>query len=66
MKRQLIQDGDMKSIFASADVRGSDNLLIKGQLGKIGSLLIVEAPRFFGKSSARTPAKTATEICGLR
>ncbi|RLA58787.1 MAG: hypothetical protein DRQ78_11475 [Epsilonproteobacteria bacterium] len=66
MKRQLIQDGDMKTIMASADVRGSDNLLIKGQLGKMGSLLIVEAPRFFGASSARTPAKTKTEICGLR
>ncbi len=66
MKRQLIQDGDMKTVMASADVRGSDNLLIKGQLGKIGSLLIVEAPRFFGSSSARTPGKTATEISGLR
>jgi len=66
MKRQLIQDGPLQANMSSADVRGSDNMLIKGQLGKIGTLLLVETPRFFGKSSARTPAKTKCEISGLR
>ena len=66
MKRQLIQDGPLQANMGSADVRGEDNMLIKGQLGKIGTLLITETPRFFGASSARTPAKTKCEISGLR
>ena len=66
MKRQLIQDGPLQTNMGVADVRGEDNMLIKGQLGKIGTMLITETPRFFGKSSARTPAKTNCEISGLR
>jgi hypothetical protein len=66
MKRQLIQDGPLQSNMASADVRGEDNMLIKGQIGQIGTLLVVETPRFFGASSARTLGKTKVEIAGLR
>jgi hypothetical protein len=66
MKRQLIQDGPLQANMASADVRGEENMLIKGQIGKIGTMLVVETPRFFGQSSARTLAKTKVEIAGLR
>ncbi len=66
MKRQLLQDGPLQSNMGVADVRGTENMLIKGQIGKIGTLLVTETPRFFGASSARTLAKTKTEICGLR
>lgn len=66
MKRQLIQDGPLQSNMSSADVRGEENMLIKGQIGKIGTLLVTETPRFFGKSSARTLGKTRVEIAGLR
>lgn len=66
MKRQLIQDGPLQANMGSADVRGEGNMLIKGQIGKIGTLLVTETPRFFGASSARTPAKTRCEISGLR
>jgi len=66
MKRQLIQDGPLQTNMSSADVRGEENMLIKGQIGKLGTLLVTETPRFFGASSARTPAKTKCEIAGLR
>lgn len=65
-KRQLIQDGTFQNLVSVGDVRGTDNMVIKGQLGKVGSLLMTEAPRFFGKSSARTLSKTSTDIAGLR
>ena len=66
MKRQLLQDGPLQTVMSQSDVRGEGNMLIKGQLGKIGTLLITETPRFFGTSSARTPGKTSCEISGLR
>jgi len=66
MKRQLIQDGPLQANMSSADVRGEENMLIKGQLGKIGTLLLTETPRYFGKSSARTLGKSKVEIAGLR
>lgn len=66
MKRQLIQDGPLQANMGVADVRGEGNMLIKGQIGKIGTLLVTETPRFFGASSARTPAKSRVEISGLR
>lgn len=66
MKRQLIQDGPLQANMGVADVRGEGNVLIKGQLGKIGTLLITETPRFFGSSSARTLGKSRVEISGLR
>lgn len=66
MKRQMLQDTTLQSIMQSADVRGTDNMLIKGQLGKVGTLLVTETPRFFGASSARTLGKTSCEIAGLR
>jgi len=66
MKRQLIQDGPLQANMGVADVRGEGNVLIKGQLGKIGTLLLTETPRFFGASSARTLGKSKVEISGLR
>ena len=65
-KIQLLKDPATRNILAQADVRGSNNMLIKGQLGKIGSFIIVEAPDFFGTSSSRKLTKSKVEISGLR
>ena len=82
----FIIDVDMKNAFLNtagagtmlqyADVRGNDNRLISGVLGKIGSFLIVEGPSFFGDTDGDNTAirtgeyyeyeNTGVEISGLR
>lgn len=60
-----------QTIMKDADVRGEQNRLIKGVLGTIGNLILVEADQFFG-STAGTKAgefgfeDSAIEISGLR
>lgn len=56
-----------------ADVRGNENRLIKGVIGKIGSFLFVEAPMFFGTTTGPIVSdgyynydNNAVEIAGLR
>ncbi len=59
-----------QNIMAQADVRGNDNRLIKGIIGKIGHLYIVEAPTFFGETAGSTLGwglnASGVEIAGLR
>lgn len=59
-----------QNILRSADVRGEGNRLIKGVIGKIGQLYIVEAPVFFGATAGATAGWTFNqfnvEIAGLR
>lgn len=79
----FIIDVDMKNAFLNtagagtalreADVRGNDNRLISGVLGKIGSFLIVEAQSFFGDTDGSILTdgyyeyeNTGVEIAGLR
>lgn len=61
------------NVLQAADVRGNDNRLIKGVLGKIGSFLIIEAQTFFGETEGSILTNgyynydnTGVEICGLR
>jgi len=61
------------NVLQVADVRGNDNRLIKGVLGKIGSFLIVEAQTFFGETEGDILTNgyynydnTGVEIAGLR
>jgi len=61
------------NVLQAADVRGNDNRLIKGVLGKIGSFLIVEAQTFFGETEGEILTNgyynydnTGVEIAGLR
>jgi len=63
---QLKQDSNFQTIVSQADVRGADNMLLSSIAGKIGNFLIIEAPTFFGSSSAQTLGKTSTEVAGLR
>lgn len=59
-----------QTLMSNADVRGSDNRVIKGIIGKIGHLYIVEAPTFFGDTEGSTLGwglnATGVEIAGMR
>lgn len=58
-----------QALVYNADVRGNENRAIKGIIGKIGSLVIVEADTFFGTSDTQTNMglnHTSVEISGLR
>ncbi len=48
MATKLKTDSTYQTILQSADSRGNNNRLIKGVIGKLGRLLIVEASDFFG------------------
>jgi hypothetical protein len=59
-----------QAIIAQGDVRGNNNRNLSGVIGRIGALLIVEAPQFFGETSGTTAGfglnDSAIEIAGLR
>ncbi len=59
-----------QTMMAQADVRGSNNRLIKGVIGRIGSMLIVVANQFFGTTTGSTQGwgldDSEVEISGLR
>lgn len=64
--RDIRKDDGFIGVMANADYRGSDNRLIKGVIGEIGSLIVIEAQNFFGVSSSKVIGKTEVEVCGLR
>jgi hypothetical protein len=64
--RDIRKDDGFTSIVSSADYRGVDNRLIKGVIGTIGSLIVIEAQNFFGVSSSKVIGKTEVEVSGLR
>lgn len=64
--RDIRKDDGFIGVVANADYRGSDNRLIKGVIGEIGSLIVIEAQNFFGVSSSKVIGKTEVEVCGLR
>ncbi len=59
-----------QTIMKDADTRGENNRNIKGVIGKLGSLMIVQADQFFGYTEGTTPGwgmdKSEIEISGLR
>jgi hypothetical protein len=59
-----------QTIVRSGDVRGNNNRNIKGVLGKLGSLMILEAPNFFGETAGSTSGwgldDSEIEIGGVR
>ena len=74
MKNILMKDTTAVNGFASnlanADVRGNNNRIISGVLGRIGNLLIVEAEQFFGTTANSTSnwglEDSEIELSGLR
>lgn len=59
-----------QTMMSRADVRGSNNRLIKGVIGKIGSIMVVVADQFFGETAGSTIGwglnDSEIEISGLR
>jgi hypothetical protein len=60
-----------QNIMKDADFRGSNNRLVKGYIGRIGALAIVEAPNFFGATLGDSNTgwgldDSEVELCGLR
>lgn len=71
----FLTNTETKNLMSSSDVRGRDNMLLRGVIGRIGNILVVNAPSFFGYSSnnffdktRRYPNITETKIqfAGLR
>lgn len=58
--------GNIMQLMRDADIRGPNNNAIRGVIGQIGQLVIVESEAFFGFSSDRTLAGTEVEIAGMR
>lgn len=48
MKHMLMKSSGAQQLLREADVRGNENRLIKGIIGKVGNFLVVEGPTFFG------------------
>lgn len=76
MKNAFLNTVGAGTALREADVRGNDNRLISGVLGKIGSFLIVEGATFFGDTDGENASiltngyynydNTGVEIAGLR
>lgn len=70
MATLLKKSDGYQSLVFNADVRGNENRAIKGIIGKIGNLIIVEADTFFGftdhAESTIGMHDTEVEISGLR
>ena len=54
-KNMLLRNKEARDLFAQCDVRGNDNRILRGKLGKIGNFLIVEAPTFMGSTTKGKP-----------
>ena len=59
-----------QTIVKDSDVRGQNNRNLKGVIGKIGHLMIVQADQFFGETAGTAPGwgldDSEIEIAGLR
>jgi hypothetical protein len=72
-KGAFLKQAGAGAVLQTADVRGNDNRLIKGVIGKIGSFLFVEAGTFFGETEGAITTNgyynyenTGVEMAGLR
>ena len=73
-KRKFLGSNGIQNLLAQGDYRGNENRLFRGQLGKIGNFLFVEAPIFMGTTTGGilTADKyyeyenTEVELAGLR
>jgi hypothetical protein len=76
-KNKLMKSSGAQQVFRESDVRGNENRLIKGVVGRIGNFLIVEADSFFGSTASSSVGdfvesgytqlnKTKIQMAGLR
>ena len=65
----LKQDSAFQTIVSNADVRGRDNMLLSGMVGRIGNLFLREAPTYYGEEEEvgnNELGKSIVEMSGLR
>lgn len=59
-----------QAVLKDADARGDGNRLIKGVIGRIGRLMVIEAEHFFGETEGTTGGwgmqQSGVEMAGLR
>lgn len=53
MKSMLYRDAKFQTLMANADIRGNDNRLINGVVGRVGSIILVEVPLFHGVTRSK-------------
>jgi len=63
--RDIRKDNNFIALAANADVRGENNILLKGVIGKLGAFIVIEAQNAFGTASSEL-GKSSVEISGLR
>jgi hypothetical protein len=69
MANLLKQSSNYQTIVISADIRGNNNRTISGKIGKLGSLLVVEAKDYYGFTEPGAGFgldDSEVEIAGLR
>lgn len=66
MATVLKTNAKYQTLLVSGDVRGNNNRVINGVIGKLGQLLIVEADVFFGATTSNGLNGSEIEISGLR
>jgi len=73
MKNMLMKSTGAQQLIRESDVRGNENRLFKGVLGKVGNFVIVEAGTFFGSTTGSILENgyyaynnTGVEIPGMR
>lgn len=73
MKNMLLKSTGAQQMFREADIRGNENRLFKGVIGKVGNFVIVEAGSFFGSTTGTILEdgyyaynNTGVEIAGMR
>lgn len=74
MKNMLLKSSGAQQMFREADVRGNENRLLKGVIGKVGNFMVVEANSFSGSTSGSILSstgyynfdQTGVEFAGLR
>lgn len=74
MKNMLLKSAGAQQVFRESDVRGADNKLIRGVIGKVGNFLYVDADMFFGTTEGAILDadgyyqydQTGVEMAGLR
>lgn len=73
MKNMLLKSTGAQQMFREADIRGNENRLFKGVLGKVGNFVIVEGGSFFGTTTGPILENgyyaynnTGVEIAGMR
>jgi len=65
----LKQDTVFKSIVSQGDVRGRDNMLLSGSIGRVGNSVYMEAPSYHGEEDEvgnNGLGKSVVEMSGLR